>query len=555
MIGKSRGAIRLLAISLVFIGAGFVGEGFVFGQDASPVKTLILPGESFLVNGRPAFILWPAEEKRRHPQPWVFYAPTLPAYPDSHEKWMHEQFLAAGVAVAGIDVGEAYGSPAGHAFFDALYRELTAQRGFADKPCLLGRSRGGLWVTSWASRNPEKVAGLAGIYPVFDLRTYPGLQRAAPAYGLSPAQLESQLQELNPISGIDKLALANVPVFIIHGDIDKVVPLRENSATLLEHYRRLERQDLVELIVPEGQGHNFWPGFFRCGELVDFTIRRAKQGAGDTDSPSRPASNTVTYKDLEYHRVDARSLLLDLYRPRTASSCVPVVVWVHGGGWKGGSKERCPAAWLAERGYAVASINYRLSQEAQWPAQIDDCRAAIRWLRANAEAYGLDDRNIAAWGGSAGGHLVALLGTQDVPAEESISSRVRAVCDWYGPTDLLTMPANVLGPGKTLADLAESNGAKLLGGTVRDRPELARNASALHHISPGDAPFLIMHGSNDAVVPLEQSQRFHEQLTKSGVASTFHIIEGAGHGGKEFQSADVRERVLDFFNLHLKTAE
>ena len=113
---------------------------------------------------------------------------------------MHEQFLEAGVAVAGIDIGEAYGSPLGREGFTALYRELTEKRGFAPKPCLLGRSRGGLWVTSWAAENPEKVAGLAGIYPVFDLRTYPGLEKAAPAYGLTAEQLAARLDELNPIA-------------------------------------------------------------------------------------------------------------------------------------------------------------------------------------------------------------------------------------------------------------------------------------------------------------------------------------------------------------------
>ena len=156
------------------------------------VKSLILPGESFLVDGRPAFILWPPEEKRQKPQPWIMYAPTLPELPDRHEKWMHEQFLAAGVAVAGIDIGEAYGSPAGQKYFAALYRELTEKRGFATKVCLLGRSRGGLWVSSWAIQNTDKVAGIAGIYPVFDLRSYPGLNRAAPAYGLKPQELEGR---------------------------------------------------------------------------------------------------------------------------------------------------------------------------------------------------------------------------------------------------------------------------------------------------------------------------------------------------------------------------
>jgi alpha-beta hydrolase superfamily lysophospholipase len=244
-----------------------------------PVKDLILPGESFLVESRPAFIFWPPEAKRQTPQPWIMYAPTLPAYPDSHEKWMHEQFLAAGVAVAGIDAGEAYGSPEGQKLMTALYRELTGNRGFAAKPCLLGRSRGGLWVSSWAIANPDKTAGIAGIYPVFDLRTYPGLEKAAPAYGLTTQELELRLAEHNPIAQVRTLARAKIPVCIIHGDSDNVVPLKENSASIVEQYRQAESADAVTLIVAEDQGHNFWEGFFRCQELIGFAIERAKAGA------------------------------------------------------------------------------------------------------------------------------------------------------------------------------------------------------------------------------------------------------------------------------------
>ena len=244
-----------------------------------PVKELILPGESFLIAGHPAFILTPAAGKRLTPQPWVFYAPTLPPYPDSHEKWMHEQFLAAGVAVAGIDVGEAFGGPQGRRLFDELYRELTERRGFAARPCLLGRSRGGLWVTSWAADHPDQVAGIAGIYPVFDLRTYPGLDRAAPVYGLTPKELAARLVELNPIERVGVLAKHHVPAFFIHGDADTVVPLKENSAEFAARYRAAGVPDSVTLIVAKGQGHNLWEGFFRCQGLVDFTIKRARDGA------------------------------------------------------------------------------------------------------------------------------------------------------------------------------------------------------------------------------------------------------------------------------------
>ncbi|HWB08939.1 MAG TPA: prolyl oligopeptidase family serine peptidase [Pirellulales bacterium] len=243
------------------------------------IKELVLPGESFLVEERAAFILHPPESKRRTPQPWVFYAPTLPGYPDEHEKWMHEQFLQAGVAVAGIDVGESYGSPKGRELFTSFYKLLTDHRGFAARPCLLGRSRGGLWVSSWACDNPDKVAGIAGIYPVFDLRTYPGLAKAGPAYELTASQLEARLAEFNPIERIGKLAKAKVPALFIHGDMDEVVPLKQNSAEFLARYKAEGAGGLVTLIVAEGQGHNFWPGFFRCQELVDFAIARARDGA------------------------------------------------------------------------------------------------------------------------------------------------------------------------------------------------------------------------------------------------------------------------------------
>lgn len=242
-------------------------------------KELILPGESFELQGRAAFVLLPEEGKRRQPQPWIMYAPTLPGYPDQHEKWMHEQFLAAGIAVAGIDAGEAYGSPKGQVLMDALYSELTRQRGFAGKPILLGRSRGGLWVASWAIRNPEKVSGIAGIYPVFDLRSYPGLTQAAPAYGITAQQLEERLAEHNPIAKASVLAKARIPVFIIHGDEDTVVTLEQNSAALRRRYQQDGAADVFQLIVAPGQGHNFWEGFFRCQPLIDFAVERARSAA------------------------------------------------------------------------------------------------------------------------------------------------------------------------------------------------------------------------------------------------------------------------------------
>lgn len=249
-------------------------------HEAGARERIALPGmEKFTVAGCPAFACLPPENLRTQPQPWIFYAPTLPDLPDEAERWMHEQFLAAGVAVAGVDVGEAYGSPKSRETFDALYQELTTRRGFAARPCLLGRSRGGLAVSSWATANPARIAGLAGIYPVFDLRSYPKLTKAAPAYGLTPQELTERNDELNPIARIGVIAKAGVPAFLIHGDKDALVPLRENSAEFARHYQEAGAEAKLTLKILAGQGHNMFDGFFRSQELVDFVIARAKAGA------------------------------------------------------------------------------------------------------------------------------------------------------------------------------------------------------------------------------------------------------------------------------------
>jgi pimeloyl-ACP methyl ester carboxylesterase len=205
----------------------------------------------------------------------VWYAPALPNLPGPEERWMFERFRAAGIAVAGIDAGESYGSPAGNKVFDALYAALTA-KGYSPKPVLLGRSRGGLMTLSWAVANPDKVAAFAGIYPVCDLASYPGVERAAGAFELKPAELKERLKQFNPVDRLEGLAKAQVPLFAIHGDIDRVVPLEANSGRVKERYAALG--GTMTLIVPPQQGHNMWPGFFRCRELVEFVVAHAGVG-------------------------------------------------------------------------------------------------------------------------------------------------------------------------------------------------------------------------------------------------------------------------------------
>lgn len=254
-----------------------LAAGEDFGEILS--KRLGLHAVYVDVEGHRAFVILPEVEKQRTPQPWIMYAPTLPDYPDEHEAWMHRKFLNAGIAVAGIDAGEAYGSPQGSKAMSTLYEQLVERREFAKRPCLLGRSRGGLWVTSWAAENPEKVAGIAGIYPVFDLRAYPGLEQAAPAYDLTVAELTDKLDKVNPINRLQPLIEARVPFYMVHGDVDEVVPIEPNSAAVAAQYKSAGAGDSVTLNVIEGQGHNYYEGFFRDPGLVKFAIDRALIGA------------------------------------------------------------------------------------------------------------------------------------------------------------------------------------------------------------------------------------------------------------------------------------
>jgi acetyl esterase/lipase len=254
-------------------------------------------------------------------------------------------------------------------------------------------------------------------------------------------------------------------------------------------------------------------------------------------------------RDLEYAQAKGISLKLDLYRPSAKPSApMPLVIWVHGGGWSKGSKGNCPAAWLAAKGYAVASLDLRLLPEHPWPAQIEDPVAALRWLRKESAKYGFDAERSAAMGGSSGGHVVALWGTLTLPTED----KVKAVVDWYGPTDLLTMPPNVLSEKRPRAELAKANGTLLLGGIVMDQPQKAKAVSALHQVTKDDVPFLIMHGTADTSVPVDQSERLHAALKAAGVESTLKLLPGAGHGGKEFDSTESRVLIQGFLDKHLK---
>ncbi len=282
-----------------------------------------------------------------------------------------------------------------------------------------------------------------------------------------------------------------------------------------------------------------------------------RQGTAPQTQPDLAVPKGVkAIRNIEYAHIGGKRLLLDLYLPKDNDKPLPVVVWIHGGGWRAGDKERCPALPLAGKGFAVASINYRLTDVACFPAQIHDCKGAIRWLRAHAKEYKLDPERIGVWGSSAGGHLVALLGTSggvkelegDVGGNTGFSSRVQAVCDLCGPA---TFREEDLPEGADEGNVPQAL-TKLLGGPLEENRDKARAASPVTHITKDDPPFLIVHGDADPVVPVRQSRILAEALKKAGVDVTLRIIPGAGHG---VNSLETQEAAAEFFRKHLNAGK
>ena len=266
-------------------------------------------------------------------------------------------------------------------------------------------------------------------------------------------------------------------------------------------------------------------------------------------------------RDIVYGKGGDVDLKLDLYRPKdTPKRLMPAVVAVHGGGWQGGDKTGYAVLCtrLAARGYVAVTINYRLTDVAQWPAQIEDCKAAVRWVRANAREYHIDPKHIGALGGSAGGHLVALMGCADAKAglegkggNPKQSSRVQAVVSYFGPHDFTTGAVTIL-------PAAANPVNKLMGGTYREKPKEYKAASPITYVSKDDPPFLLIHGDKDQLVPLRQSEQMLAALKKVGVEADLIVVKNAGHGllavdgQPDTPIREVDEKVFAFFDKHLR---
>ena len=272
-----------------------------------------------------------------------------------------------------------------------------------------------------------------------------------------------------------------------------------------------------------------------------------------------PARLGTVEGDVVYATVGGVALMLDVHYPVSAQGPAPVAVYVHGGGWTGGDKSS--GAGMADkdellaRGYIVAAVNYRLAPQHKWPAQIQDVKAAVRFLRASAARFGLDPARVGAWGGSAGGHLVAMLGTTDASAgfDDSggnleQSSRVSAVVDLFGPADL------------TASDwgLDRSPTAwQVFGATSPADPVLVQ-ASPVTWVSPDDPPFLILHGDKDATVPVSQSVTLDAALRAAGVPSRLVVVANAGHGFRPVggdpapSRAELTAMLAEFLDRHVR---
>ncbi|HEY8748165.1 MAG TPA: alpha/beta hydrolase [Tepidisphaeraceae bacterium] len=279
-----------------------------------------------------------------------------------------------------------------------------------------------------------------------------------------------------------------------------------------------------------------------------------------------PPKGVKVESDLQYVPGGDKSQSLDLYLPEVASERpLPLIVYIHGGGWSGGSKAGCPAVGYVKQGYAAASVEYSFSQKAVFPAQIQDCQAAIRWLRANSKKYNLDPDHIGVWGASAGGHLVALLGTAGgkklfplIGGNEDQSDRVQAVCDWFGPADFNTVMAQAEADSRIKSvikfNTKDDPYSNLIGVHLGSDIEKGKAVSPVHYVGKDSAPVLIMHGDRDALVPFAQSEEFAEALTKAGVQVVLQKFPGAGHGGPAFQLPAAGDLMKAFFDKNLKGA-
>lgn len=292
------------------------------------------------------------------------------------------------------------------------------------------------------------------------------------------------------------------------------------------------------------------------------SVAEARAQQPEPKRPAVPVGFLAEY-DIKYVPNGDSAQALDIYFPeKRVEKAQPLLVWIHGGAWAAGSKTQVPYLNQLSRGYIVASIEYRFSQKALFPAQIQDCQAALRWLRANAKKYNIDPNRIGVGGGSAGGHLAALLGTSGgkqafppIGGNEEQSDRVQAVCDIFGPANFWTVVKQADDDKQVKNIFKWNNGdpySKLIGAKLGQDKEKCDAVSPVHYVSKDNPPFLILHGDRDTLVPYAQSVELADQLAKAGVKVTLQRLPGSGHGGPAFGLPAVARLTDAFFDKYLK---
>jgi ankyrin repeat protein/fermentation-respiration switch protein FrsA (DUF1100 family) len=485
--------------------------------------------------------------------------------------------------------GDGDPSPRGSGKYNSLDMVHILVAAGADINARYKRGKSELGRFTYTGSTPFLLAAQASDAPLMKLLIELGADPTIPnADGTTPLLAAAGVGALgdgDEAAGTEEQAIAAVEYLLKLGaDVNAI---DRNGETAMHGAAYQSRAELVKLLVRSGASVDVWnhenragwtplviaigyrPGNFRPSSATIAAIEEAMTAAGATIpdksklgehrrawTASSNRNSPWVIKDVEYARVGETALLLDLHMPQNVSGS-SLVIWVHGGAWHSGSKQDMPLGALVDAGYTVASVDYRLSPVAPFPAQIHDIKAAIRYLRSRAPRYGYRADRIAIAGASAGGHLAALVGTTNGNDElEGMignhldqSSDVQAIVDYFGPTNLMTILSQSTPHGLEIRVPALQ---QLLGGQPDDKPDLAKLASPVTHIDTKDPPLLVIHGDQDPQVPINQSHELHGKYKQLDLPVRFEVVHGGPHGGSKFYDDELVTIVQSFLDENLR---
>ena len=478
----------------------------------------------FEVDGKPALVVVPKEPAPG--RPWVWHGEFF-----GHKPAPDIALLKRGFHIAYLRVPNLLGAPKAVAHWNVFYQELTEKYGLAQKPALVGLSRGGLYCYNWAAANPQKVACIYGDAPVCDFKSWPGGHGTGKG---SPRDWKLVLQEYgfkddaeaiaydkNPVDNLAPLAAANVPLLHVYGDADDVVPWNENTGLLADRYRELGGS--ITLIAKPGIGHHPH-GLDDPSPIVEFITQHASvdksrvRKSGRSDAVGKLAAQLEVDRLLVYKKANGRELYLHIYEPKgwKPTDRRPCFLVIHGGGWTGGEPGRMApfADHFAKLGMVGISMQYRLLNAKQSTSVFDcvkDGRSAVRFIRTHADSLGIGPDKLIVSGGSAGGHVAvgtALFDGVDEPGESTeISATPNAL--------VLLFP--VIDTSK-----AGYGNAKI--------GKRWRELSPVHQVQGDVPPTLIFHGTGDTVTPFAGAEAFRDAMHKAGNRCELEVHEGGKHG-------------------------